>query len=104
MSDHVTELPVVACRRVIAGLATAVVANRRGMAGLAMAAVACHRVIAGLAMAAVAFRRVAIEAHRRVAAAPLDLPLATEVKKDAITVSNVDLDSILLLVFFSYFA
>jgi hypothetical protein len=69
MADHVKELPVVACRRGIAGLAIAAVAFRRGVAGLAMA------------MAAVAYRRVAIEARRRVAAAPLDLPLATEVKK-----------------------
>jgi hypothetical protein len=66
MSDHVKELPAVACRRGMAGLATAAVANRR--------------VMTGLATAAVAYRRVAIEAPRRVAAAPLGLPLATEVK------------------------
>jgi hypothetical protein len=81
MADHVKELPVVACRRVIAGLATAAVAYRRGMAGLAIAAVVCRRGMAVLAMAAVAYRRVAIEARRRAAAAPLGLPLATEVKK-----------------------
>ncbi len=67
MVDHVKELPVVACRHGIAGLATAAVACRRGMAALAMAAVA--------------YRRVAIEARRRVAAVPLGLPLDTEVKK-----------------------
>jgi hypothetical protein len=50
----------------MAGLATSSVANRRGMAVLAMAAVA--------------YRRVAIEARRPAAAAPLGLPLATEVK------------------------
>jgi hypothetical protein len=66
MADHVKELPVVACRRGMAGLSTAAVAYRRG--------------IAGLAMAAVAYRRVAIEALRPAAAAPLGLPLATEVK------------------------
>jgi hypothetical protein len=81
MSDHVKELPVVACRRGMAGLAMATVAYRRGMAGLAIAAVANRRGMAGLATAAVAFRRVAIEARRRAAAAPLGLPLATEVKK-----------------------
>jgi hypothetical protein len=85
MSDLVKELPVVACRR--------------GMAGLAIAAVAYRRGMAGLAMAAVAYRRGAIEARRRAAAAPLGLPLATEVKKDTITISNVDLHRI-----FSYFA
>jgi hypothetical protein len=98
VSDHVKELPAVACRRGIAGLATvavacrrgmadlatAAVAYRRGMAVLAMAAVAYRRGMADLAMAAVAYRRVAIQAHRPAAAAPLDLPLATEVKKNAI--------------------
>jgi len=66
MADHVKELPVVACRR--------------GMAGLAIAAVACRRGMAALATALVAYRRVAIEARRPAAAAPLGLPLATEVK------------------------
>jgi hypothetical protein len=67
MVDHVKELPVVACRR--------------GMADLAIAAVAYRRDMAVLAIAAVAYRHVAIEAPRRVAAAPLGLPLDTEVKK-----------------------
>jgi hypothetical protein len=103
MSDQVKELPVVACRHVIAGLAMAAVVCRRGTGVLAMAAVAYRRDMTDLAMAAVAYRRVAIEARRRAAAAPLGLPLDTEVKKNAITISNVDLDGILYVVSFIFF-